>query len=441
MHSPRRLVLFVLVALIAGCDQGGFERPPPTTLRVLNVVPTEVGLNFVREERVETDSPLTFGAGASFTFDSDTYDFSVDSTVSGDSGTRRLATITRPINDQNEYSIVATVAAGEVEMLFIEKPLNAGSGIPLSIVHAAETQGSVDIYLEPPGTDPAAATPAGTLAFREHFFLDDRPADEYEFIVTAPGDAATVLFRSRSFSFLADTAVLIALADEGGLSSEPFGVYAAAATATRLEDPTAPSSIRIINAVNDNAARDFYLNNDFTTPLLAAAPAGSVSSFFPVPSGPIEIDATPAGNPSVEEGTLATSLFGGRRHSAVITGGSSGVVLMFGISEDLRSFSGIARVQFINAAQSFDLIDYYVLPPGEAIDFQPPVTSLNANGNTQVSIVPGDYELTLRDRSTRSVVAGPLPFTIAGNEVSGVLSIDAAGGSTVDLIFYDNQDP
>jgi hypothetical protein len=55
-------------------------------------------------------------------------------------------------------------------------------------------------------------------------------------------------------------------------------------------------------------------------------------------------------------------------------------------------------------------------------------------------LVPADLELTVRDADTSTIVAGPTPVTLAAGGLYGILALDSVGGSTVDIVLFDDFD-
>jgi hypothetical protein len=93
-----------------------------------------------------------------------------------------------------------------------------------------------------------------------------------------------------------------------------------------------------------------------------------------------------------------------------------------------------------SAAGLFDLLLVHVLPPGGNINPLLARAALAAPDVTtqRLSLVPGDYEITVQDAESLGVVAGPAPVAFAERGLYGVLMLNAADAVTVDLqYFYD----
>jgi hypothetical protein len=98
-----------------------------------------------------------------------------------------------------------------------------------------------------------------------------------------------------------------------------------------------------------------------------------------------------------------------------------------------------ARVQFINGAQLFGNVEFYVTEPGSSIADTGPVTVTEAPAvSTFSNIPPADYELTVVDADTDAVLAGPIALTVEAGGFYSVLALEAVGGSTADVVLLDD---
>jgi hypothetical protein len=139
------------------------------------------------------------------------------------------------------------------------------------------------------------------------------------------------------------------------------------------------------------------------------------------------------------EDLLTFSYLSGFNYTAVYVAGSSLPIRGAVFREDLRRIPGQATVRVLNAAGMFGILNVYILAPGTAINTVFPQASLSTPDlSERLPTVPGDYEITVQNQATATIVAGPEPITVEANGVYGVLLLNAIGGSTVDIeYFYD----
>jgi hypothetical protein len=53
-------------------------------------------------------------------------------------------------------------------------------------------------------------------------------------------------------------------------------------------------------------------------------------------------------------------------------------------------------------------------------------------------VPPGDYDLYARQFTTDEVVAGPIPVTLAGDGVYGVLAVNGPTRTTAEIVLLDD---
>jgi hypothetical protein len=306
------------------------------------------------------------------------------------------------------------------------------------LVNAASNVGSVDAYVEVAGTDPATVTPLeSNIGFGTVGTPTVRDAAGYRVILTTPGNPADVVFESATFTIPAGRSAVLVLTNGIGISDTLLLVLGQAAGI--IPAANAQAAVRVINAAADAPTRDIYLDDDFSAPFLPAAAFGSVSDYQIQTPTTHEFIVTPAGNMSVEELRAAPALSADRYQTLWITGNSTeGLAARLSV-DDLRPISGAAGLVIANGATSFLGIEFFVTSPDVNIAEVAPTAQLFAGDvNARINLPPGELELTLRDPVSQTIVAGPLPITVAAEGVYGLLAVEAVGGSTVDIVFFDD---
>lgn len=431
--------LLALFVSLQGCDQGR-KTPPKTHVAVVNAVPSYADLDFLRVRR--TEATLQYEAGSIFDFDADQYDFHVRHTPVGDVTPLDLASFSQTLLADTDYAFVLAEQSGNVEPLIIETPaFDAGSGdAQVLFVHADESLGAVDIFLQPPGTDLTAVTPLdGNLDFLAHGTPSAQPPGDYVLTLTAPQDPATVLLESRTLTLDAGSTNLFVIAPDADQGLADINIVQQNEGSSVLIDRHVQSGLRVINGAGDRMQRDVYVDGDFSAPVYAALPYAAPSAYETLTRGSRDLTVTPTGNVSATEleesvslpaGTLSTYLFAGDSN------GLSGALIV----EDHRRIADAARLQIFNAATAFDGLSFYITDPGTDITTVLPQAQLTAPSVSQSSLfAPGGQELTVVDASTGTIVGGPITITLEAGGLYGVLAgNDAANPARADIVLLDD---
>jgi hypothetical protein len=432
--------MFVLSGLVlSACDSRGITRSPPTNIRIINAAPTFPPISFLRENDVRGVVPLAFGSAAAVTYDSDTYDFNLEVTPPGGQAVTAYTT-SQSVNDQNEYVFVITEINSALNMLVIAEPRfdRAATTSQLIVAHSAQQQARFDAYFQAIGTAPAAGNSIGNVGFSEHVITGALTPGDFYLVLTEPGNPANILFESQTVPVGPGSSIVIAITDEGNRGTAPFSVILVGNIGQQLQNVNQSGAIRYINAATDMAARDVYLDGDFTTPLFPAASFGTISPYVPIAVAAHVLDSTLLGSLTVEASTnfsAPPSL----RHTSILTMDSAGIPLATTYAEDHRGIEGESGLRLTNGASQFDNLEVFIIPPGTDISTAFPLGTLGSNGQTVlITVLPGNYDFVLRDLSTSTIVAGPTAITLANRGVHGLLFLDAIGGSTVDVVIYDD---
>ena len=106
--------------------------------------------------------------------------------------------------------------------------------------------------------------------------------------------------------------------------------------------------------------------------------------------------------------------------------------------EDRRRIIAQANLRFINAAEQLGPLAVYIVEPGGSLRGLDPVSIVGTASTLLTPTPPGDYEMVLRDSDTSTRVAGRLPITLLGRRNYGILAVNAPGGSTADIVLFDD---
>ena len=432
------LFLASLALAVVGCNSGN-KAPPNTIVRVTNVLSAYASVGF---RRVETaPQALDYKGSAQFTYNEDTYDFHVEAQRADEASPTRIINFTKKVLAGTTYDFVFVQngATPELKVLTTPTPDPGATDAEVVGLHAAAGTPSVDVYLEPTGTDVTGAVPWGTVNFKQTLPAQNVPTGEYELTLTEPGNPANVLLTSTAFTLAAGSTTSLIIAPEAGSGVAPLSVLFVQDVSLTLYDKDVTAGLRVINAANDMGARDIVVNGDYAAPLFPAVPfATQTMTYEPIPVGSDQINVTPAGNPGVielDETIDATS----SQLSTLLVTGDPGTLTHVLATDDQRRIEGQASLHLFDAASQFTTLNFFVVAPGTDITTVLPIGTLQVPGaNPNGVYKPGTYDLVVTDADTGNIVAGPQSITLESAKFYTVLAINGATSSSVDLVLLDD---
>jgi hypothetical protein len=423
--------------VLTGCDQG-VEDPGDATVRVANVAPGFTDLGFRREHRGDPQA-FAFKNAQEFTYDVDTYDFYVfeRSLVTNVAG--RSWTFSQQLQANHGYSFILTQIGTEVQPVVLEYPTAPAADAQIVALHAAAGLPAMDLYLVPPGVGIAGATPRGTFNVQEQIAPHTLAGGEYELWLTAAGNPANVLLATGTITLNAGATTTLVVTPEPGVGGAPLSVLLLGASPAVLYDRNAGAELRVINAAVDCTPRDVAVAGQFSPPLFSAVPFGQPTAYAPIPAATQAINVTPVGNPGVLELDQQISPNVAERLT-VLFGGPAGTLLWTLARDDGRRIPNEAKLNFMNAATQFLLVDYLITTPGgdpmglaAVATLGAPSTTVNYN-----SFPPGDYDLYTRQSDTGALLSGPTPISLAGGGIYSVLTLNGLDTATTRVELFDD---
>ena len=433
-----RIGLPLLLTLgLTACSNESRTRTPPTQVNVVHTAPSFGNLNFRRVQRLE--QIFEYQESGAFSWDSDTYTINIETVRPSSTDPEPVRSFTATLTAGNDYIIVLGEVAGELRELIIETERVALSGTDTEVtfVHTASTLGPVDVYLEAPGANLAAATPRGTLDFRENLPPFNVPESDYEVSLTEVGNPANVLLASSDVVLGARVKTVISLLDGANVGLAPFAVLLSASDVSlALADRSLQAGIRAINAMTSGGALDVTIDSSFAPPLLPAVPVGVPSAYAFFDAGAHNLTVSPAGNPGVLEIDEEFEAENGVLGTWFIAGDPGALTATFS-QDDGRIIAGEARLDIYNGSAA--AVDVYVVTAGTDISsVAPSAAATNFTSVSDVALALDDVEITVRQSGTTSVLAGPLSVTVATEGNYGILLTDSVGGATVDITLLDD---
>jgi hypothetical protein len=424
---------------LAGCDSGR-QAPGKVAVRVAHVAPGFAELQFRREQT--SPATLAFKGAQEVSYDADTYDFYVEERSLDGTTPGRTWTFARQLTENNAYTIVLTELGGEVSPVVLEYPTVGANDAQIVALHAAPGAPALDLYLERPGVGLAGATPRGTFSLQEQIAPRTLPSGEYEIYLTPAGNPSSLVLASASVTLPSGGTSTLIVTPEAGEGTAPLSVLLLSAAPATIYDRNATAELRVINAANDGAPRDVALNGQFSPPAFAAVPYGGVPTAYtaiPVASAqPLQV--TPAGNPGVLEIDQALSTVLAQRSTMLFTG-DPGALTSVVVADDRRRLNNEAKLRLYNAASQFvtTFMDFVIVPTGADPNLYAPLSVLVPPGASPIlPLVPGSYELYLRQTSTTTYMSGPTPITISAGGIYGIIALNGPDTATATVVLFDD---
>ena len=382
------------------------------------------------------------GFGASSTvleLDAGTYSLQVDAILADGS----TATVIGPVNDtlaaNTRYEILAIgkVADETIQPLIITN-LNseiADGNARLQVVHAAPDAPLVDIYLTAPDADLSASSPAATLAFSDFTGQVEVPAGDYQVRITPAGDPATVVFDSGTLPLTAGADLIVSAVTNTKSGSSPVMLQVADGSgASIVTDINAGADVRIVHSSADAPTVDFVADGDMPA-TLATLSFGQFTDYLNVADGDYLIDVIVNGTTTVALNDIPLSLAQGEIYSVYAIGSAGDGSLTAGVlTPDTRRIATEAKLQAVHASPTAGDVDIYVTATDDITSATPaftavPFTTENGPASTgYVSLMPGDYYVTITPTGTKDAAIGPELVTLEGNGIYTAVAVDAVGG-------------
>ena len=448
--QPARSGLSVLAvaATLVGCTDTSFpEATGEGVVRGVNGIVNTVDVRFLIEER-EIDSGLPYkSATPAQSYDDLTYTFNFD-LPQPLADPRRLASRFVDVIRDTDYTFVLAGTVDAPEVVLWERPVRAWDGsetvFELGFGHVSNTVGEVDVYFAAPGTAPALGNAVGSVAFGGRLADTEYASGDYEIILTARDDPNTVLYQSASVTLASSNSYTVAVFDADPSIAAPISVRLInlGGTSTELPDANFPPTQQFVHAAFGTGNVDVVVDGDFGNPLLADLPFGEVSGDIDVPEGPATYAFAPTGNTMVLVDDEDRSFLRGTRFMTRLLG-EPGSLQTVTLSSQRRGFSTVARFRLTNASVNAQAIDVYFTDPGESIDDRNPnLVSLPFAGVTPVTQqLAQDFEITVTANGEKTPLVGPVPLTLATEDVVEMIVLDTADPNVAALTIFSNVNP
>ena len=435
------VVLVSLISLWLGsCGNLSDTLGPEGSLRSLHAVPDLwQGLFYVRD--VFQGTTEYGGATGLLRVGEDLYPFRLDVRVPGASN-RVALSFDQQIDAGQQYTFVfsGSEASPTVTVWQWAEQQFSGSAAGASFGHAGQSLGSVDVYLEAPGTNLATATPRATLAFGQHAQDLALVSGQYELTVTSPGNPAGVLFQSTAFDLPGGAFPTFAILDSAGQYASTVIVRALDLSGvTLLEDAANPPTLRGMHAAFGQGNIDIAVNNQFAPPLIGNLAFKGISAASPATADSVPLTVTAAGDPGTVLVDSTLDLPGGSLNATTVVG-PSGTEDAFTVTETGRPLGAFAQFHLVHGASNAAAVDVYLVPAGQ--DFTqsfPLVPGLAFKTTSGYPVVnPDSYDLVVTSSGSTTVLVRADGLTLNAAGIYSALLVDTADSAVMELVGFDD---
>jgi hypothetical protein len=431
------LVTGIAGAMLAACSETSLpEATGKGTINMLNAMAASPDVGFLIEERFlgSVGFKATLGEQP---FDDLSYNFNFEANLPGDGGIERIATHFIDMAADTNYTLVLTGSVTAPVITQWESPDRDWEGdetvFELGIAHLSPALGDVDVYVGLTGTAPVLGEERARLSYGEQMPLIDLEAENYEVIITARDDPATILHQSHDTFISARLTYLIGIFEAAPSITSNIAVrlISDAGLSSGLPDVNTQPTLRTVHAAFGTGNFDIIRGEDLTVPpIYTNLGFGESTGDLPVPEGIELYSYTDVGNIGVIINAESQLVSRGSRTTTVVTGLPGTELTRIIVNENRRSVESFPKFRVVHAAANFPALDLYLVDRGADItDLNPTLANLPwAFGNDFAAQTAGNFDLVLTMPGEKTIVAGPL-------------MLDLADGDVTEAIFLDTVDP
>lgn len=437
----RLFFLLSLLIVVAGCTSDS-SLPNPTgkgTVRGINAIKGSPDIVFLIEERLIESLAYKSISGPT-RWDDFQYAFNFDVLILGESSRRRVASINQKIDPDRDYTLVASGALTSPTITVWESDDrtfgDADTIFELSLAHASQTLGDVDVYLAADGVAPVLGEQLGTLGFGEILAPTDIESANFVLTVTPANDPSTVLYQSSDLLYGARAAFTLVLFDGDETDLAPYSArrFSKGGGIAVLPDSRFPPTLRFLQASLDLPPSDIYNDEMLTNRLVTNHVFGDVTGEIEIAIGANEFTYTPFDDTGVTLLSGSLSSLAGNKYNFFVLG-DDGAQATAAYVPIRRSVSTSARIQFLHTAFNHGFLDLYLVEPGVAIDEDVLPAQVLTYGllSSVVAVEAGTYDFYVTTREEKTIVAGPLQLDVVLGDVIEAIILDTVDPATAEL--------
>jgi len=446
-----KLVLLAVASLIiiAACGSGS-GLPDPTgkaNFRAINAIERSPAVSFKIEEfslgNIEFQDASTTSS-----YDDFDYMLNFDVVFAGDATETRIISQFIDTQADQDYTLLlsGTIAAPTITVW--ETPVrtfDTGATVfEARFAHAASAAAtldydSVDYYFAADGVVPVMGEAvASSLTFTDITAPAEFETGDYVLTITTAGDPADILYTSDPVTITPQRNLIINLFDGSAVSTAPVLAHALGAVGSSILMPDSSflSTIEFLHGSQELGSVDIYDDEGLT--MLVAQNHDYQQSTGPivVESGPQTFRYTPTGMIAPVSIEATVTVLPGFRYRITAAGLTDEFTATFSLP-DRRPIDTGGKLSSYHTSDNFEFVNFYIISRGEILDAQTPfrVGLPAAVTSEAAAILPGSYDLYLREFGETEILAGPIALDIANGDVYEVLGFD----SLVDPAILDVQ--
>lgn len=338
---------------------------------------------------------------------------------------------TLDLQSDMKYTVLAVNTVANIEPIVItddiEKPANGFAAI--TVLHAAPSAPSVDVYLSSPSDNFSNLSPTlQGVPFKADSGELEVPAGDYRVRVTLAGDS-NIIYDSGTIS-LSSGVEYIAIAAEstGGLSPIGLTILTDQETTPFVSVDDARARLRVVHASADAPEVDISVNG---STVLSDVPFGVGSDYLEILGDTSNIDVAAAANSA---SVINADLQFDRQMDYTIAAVNSlnNIEPIVLTDNNNPPAAGNIKVRLIHAAPSAGLVDIYITAPGADINsIAPTISNFDFKDNTDYLEVPaGDYQVRITLATTKTVAIDTGTLSLTEGQIRTAFAVDPVPGSS-----------
>lgn len=430
------------IALLGGCTETQFEKATGKgTINALNAMPASPSVNFFIEQRPLGAIGYKSALGAQ-PFDDLSYTFRFEFTFAGDTDPTEIASQFIDMVADTDYTILVTGSVTAPALTVLERPERQFDGtetvFEVTIAHLSPGLGDVDIYVAPTGTVPILGEERAKLRADAFAPPIDLEAGNYEVIITARDDPATILYRSFDTVFAAQNLYTLAIFDADPSITSAISVRSILSTGTggELPDSNSPPTLRTVHAAFGTQNIDIYDDPNLTSLIFSDLAFRGSTGALAVADGTSTYTYTAVGNPGAVIDAEDQLIPRGSRVSTFLVGAVGTDLSRIALTDTVRPIETHAKLRIVHAAANIDPMDIYLVDAGTDItgigpSFAGATFGFVSNFAAQAA---GMYDLVLTLPDDKNPVATPVQIDLATGDVVEVLILDTVDPTVADTL-------
>lgn len=470
----KRLAALLLAVLAAGCVSK--QDANSAAIRVLNAVPDGPPINAYINGALQVVG-LGYAVATPYTAPAaGTYQIRLDAQLPVDADpdfqTVYDQSSTIAVADELTLVLLGSAAAGNqqvVQVLTTTRAVPTGK-TRVQFMHASVGGNPVDIYVAEPDAAILGSAPFATsLGYTAVTPQQDLTGGIAQIVITEAGNPLAVLLATNTVFLPLQGTLLIAIVQNTGADSatRPYVLSVLTGIGSGIvADASTQANLRLVDASPGSYSLDLFLNSTLvddtsrqvcdagtteagTTLEICAAPFGSVSAYTGVTAGAYDVKLQVTGNDALPAQTFAGSFVAGSSSTLVpirlIADTATTMNLSLLNVPAGRRIATAAQLRVIDASvaadaalaadPSTDRLELYITAPDadlgeEGADF----FNFGLGFDTGlISLLPGQYQVTLALTDTSSSAAVPQPLftqlvSVAASGLYTLVIVDSVGG-------------